>query len=164
MTDTEQTFLKQRLEEVQVDRNYENQPGVRSEFFDIHGNNLNSVETLESYLEFTGTNAPEEEQRTEVTVTEQLRKRIRELEAIILQQNKEIRNNEALQRNYNAALRKLQRKEMEASFLQEDREEYYNESQFYQLQAQEKSKQCEKHEDRIRHMNVSLIDKERTVS
>ncbi|XP_045160457.2 uncharacterized protein LOC123525460 [Mercenaria mercenaria] len=161
MTNTDQTFLKQRLTEgTQVNGSHGDQQTVCYQFLDLHGDSIfeNQDHQLQSL-----TVVNQEVERSEVTDVERLQQRIRELEATVFLQNREIQNCGVVKRDYEAVLTSLAKRDTEISALREDRERFNNECQFYKLQAEEKTSKCEKYEERIREMNLHRIEDTRKI-
>lgn len=152
MSNIDQTFRKLRLGEGgQVDGCYGYQLAT---FYDLDANTIFNDE-----CQFQNEAVIHQEvSRSDVNNGEAYQQRIRELEAIVFLQNREIQQSKAIKRDFEAALTTIARREAENALLRESRERCYNECEFYKDQAASKTRQCESYEERIREMNRHRVE------
>lgn len=154
MTNSDQTFRKQRLEEgskVEDCYGIGNQPAT---FLDLHDDSI-----FENEYHFQNEAVTNQEvDRSEVTIYDTLQRRIRELETIVYLRNRELQKSKVLERDFEEALITIAKRDAEIKLLRDSREKYYNEHVFYERQAAAKTQQCENYEERIRELNLHRVE------
>ncbi|XP_045160458.2 uncharacterized protein LOC123525461 [Mercenaria mercenaria] len=90
-------------------------------------------------------------------VTEQLRQRIRELEAVVQSQNEDLIRNQIDKRNYEATLERLARVKTEKEVIEENREKLLTEKLFFQQQAEGYIKDIDGYRERLEDCNRQLL-------
>lgn len=95
-------------------------------------------------------------------IEEPLRRRIRDLEALVHKQNVDLLEKEKLQRTLDSTIKRLSQVNTEKESILDGREEYYESMIFYKNQSEIKTKECDDLKDRFHHLQGLFVDSEKS--